>query len=162
MPVEMSASTGQVLVVDVVGTPAPQGSKSFKGFRGCKPVLVGSCAAAKPWRDAVAQAVANEMNTTGVATVFAPSSVTIDFYLPRPASAPKHRTPDRRPDLDKLVRSTLDALTIAKAIEDVPVSLRSSRSSTSPTIVSSGAVVSLAACEYGHRRRRRPHRLFKT
>jgi hypothetical protein len=35
-----------------------------------------------------------------------------------PASGPKTRTrPDRRPDLDKLVRSTLDALTTAGTIE---------------------------------------------
>lgn len=54
--------------------------------------------------DAPAQAVTTEMAKTGVTTLLAPSTVVIDFYLPRPASAPKHRTlPDRRPDLDKLV-----------------------------------------------------------
>lgn len=69
--------------------------------------------------DAPAQAVTTEMAKTGVTTLLAPSTVVIDFYLPRPASAPKHRTlPDRRPDLDKLIRSTLDALTTAGAIED--------------------------------------------
>jgi Holliday junction resolvase RusA-like endonuclease len=48
-----------------------------------------------------------------------PSRVVIDFYLPRPASAPKHRTvTDRRTDLDNLVRTTLDALTAAGTIED--------------------------------------------
>ncbi len=39
----------------------------------------------------------------------------------RPVSAPKRCTrPDRRPDLDKLVRSTLDALTTAGAIDPTP------------------------------------------
>ena len=48
-----------------------------------------------------------------------PIAVVIDFYLQRPSSAPKRRTmPDRRPDLDKLVRSTFDALTTASVIED--------------------------------------------
>lgn len=56
-------------------------------------------------------------------------TVVIDFYLPRPASAPKHRAlPDRRSDLDRLIRSTLDALTTAGAVQDdarvVDVSVR--------------------------------------
>jgi Holliday junction resolvase RusA-like endonuclease len=119
-----SISTGQpdgptALVIEVVGTPAPQGSKSFKGFRGGKPVLVESCTGVAPWRAAVVRATTEAMKSTGMTTVVAPSMVVIDFYLPRPASAPKHRTvPDRRPDLDKLIRSTLDALTTAGAIED--------------------------------------------
>ncbi len=38
------------LVIEVVGTPAPQGSKSFEGYRGGKPILVESCSAVKPWK----------------------------------------------------------------------------------------------------------------
>lgn len=42
-----------------------------------------------------------------------PLSIRIDFVMPRPASAPKRRTPAaiRRPDTDKLARAVLDALT---------------------------------------------------
>jgi crossover junction endodeoxyribonuclease RusA len=42
------------------------------------------------------------------------------FTLPKPRSVPKRRRtwPDRRPDLDKLQRSTLDALVSAGTIED--------------------------------------------
>ncbi len=49
------------------------------------------------------------------ATANGPVEVTINFFLVRPASAPKSRLrTDRRPDLDKLVRSTLDAITTAE------------------------------------------------
>lgn len=54
-----------------------------------------------------------------VTTTVGPIATVIDFYLPRPASAPKSRArPDRRPDLDKLVRATLDGLTDSGVIED--------------------------------------------
>jgi crossover junction endodeoxyribonuclease RusA len=106
-------------VVEVLGTPAPQGSKSYRGHRGGKPVLVESCTAVRAWREAVVRAIRAAMRRTGFTTMSVPSIVVIDFYLARPASAPKGRTvPDRRPDLDKLVRSTLDALTTAGAVED--------------------------------------------
>ena len=60
------------LVVDVVGTPAPQGSKSYKGHRGGRPVLVESSAAVGPWRDAVAWAVRSAMARTGYRTIDGP------------------------------------------------------------------------------------------
>ncbi len=117
---EIGHATGvSTLVIQVSGVPAPQGSKSFKGLRAGKPVLVESCTAVAPWRAAVVLATTLAMRTSGGRMIVGPSKVVIEFYLARPASAPKHRTvPDRRPDLDKLLRSTLDALTTAGAIED--------------------------------------------
>lgn len=103
----------------IVGVAAPPGSKSYKGVRAGKPVFVESSAAVGPWREAVAWAVRAAMTTAGWVCTVGPVHVEIDFYLARPVSAPKRRTrPDRRPDLDKLVRSTLDALTTAGAIDD--------------------------------------------
>ena len=82
-------------------------------------MLVESCTAVAPWRAAVVRATAAAMNTTGINMIAGPIAVVIDFYLQRPSSAPKRRTmPDRRPDLDKLLRSTFDALTTASVIED--------------------------------------------
>lgn len=102
-----------MIVIDVFGEPAPQGSKRHVG-RG---IMVESSAKIKPWREAVtfaaAQAAAKGYRQPG------PVGVTIMFYLRRPASAPKaRRYPDRKPDLDKLIRSTLDALVIGGVIED--------------------------------------------
>jgi Holliday junction resolvase RusA-like endonuclease len=49
-----------------------------------------------------------------------PSDVAIGFYLRRPASAPppSRTSPDRRPDLDKLMRGVPDAFTTADAYQD--------------------------------------------
>jgi len=50
-----------------------------------------------------------------------PLSLTVNFWLPRPASLTKKRIADgpcRKPDIDKLIRSSCDALTTAGAIAD--------------------------------------------
>lgn len=108
------------IVVDVIGTPAPQGSKSYKGRgRSGRPILVESSAAVKPWRATVAWQVAHTMRQAGWRRADGPVAVEVEFYLHRPPSAPKSRTrPDVKPDLDKLLRSTLDALTESGAIAD--------------------------------------------
>lgn len=73
----------------------------------------------QPWREAIV----SECQRSGLADtrVDSPVSICITFYLQRPAghsgthgikaSAPLY--PHRTPDLDKLVRSTLDGLTQA-------------------------------------------------
>lgn len=108
----------------VTGTPAPQGSKSYKGKRknGSAILVESSAKTLKPWRDAV-QAAAEAHG--GKLDPEEPVAVSIHFYLPRPAghyrtgrnagllrdSAPD--VPHRKPDVDKLVRATFDALTKA-------------------------------------------------
>jgi crossover junction endodeoxyribonuclease RusA len=104
------------VVVEVVGVPAPQGSKRHVG-RG---VMVESSKRVKPWREAVKWAVL-EQHGAGEPLDGALELV-ITFRLPRPAShyrsgANAHllrdsapRWPATRPDVDKLQRSTLDAL----------------------------------------------------
>ncbi len=73
----------------------------------------------KPWREAVVAAARSAMSAGSRATLNGPVAVTIEFYLRRPPSIPRARTRrDWRPDLDKLVRSTLDALTTAEAYTD--------------------------------------------
>lgn len=101
--------------IQVHGIPAPQGSKRHVG----NGVMVESSAKVKPWREAVKWATieaAFEPFHDG------PVRVLLEFFLPRPqghygtgrnacevkASAPTR--PHRKPDLDKLIRSTLDAL----------------------------------------------------
>lgn len=93
----------------VPGRPAPQGSKRHVG----KGVMVESSKEVKPWRESIRWAVLEwahgELNAEG------PMSVRLVFIMPRPASTPKRRTPPavKRPDVDKLVRAVLDALSSA-------------------------------------------------
>ena len=49
--------------------------------------------------------------------------IVLDFGIPKPKSAPKTRRvwPDKRPDLDKLSRSVLDALTYVIFADDSQV-----------------------------------------
>lgn len=110
----------------VVGTPGPQGSKRHVG----KGIMVESSAKVKPWRQDVRAAV---LEATELATWQQPAgavAVAVTFYLPRPKghygtgrnadtlrpSAPE--LPAVKPDVDKLVRSTLDAITESGAIRD--------------------------------------------
>lgn len=88
----------------VHGNPAPQGSKRHVG----NGVMVESSKAVKPWREAVKWA-ALELHLS--APIQDAVTLDITFVLPRPKSLPKkvlYHT--KRPDLDKLLRSTLDAL----------------------------------------------------
>jgi crossover junction endodeoxyribonuclease RusA len=104
--------TGRLLV-EVLGSPAPQGSKKHVG----NGILVESSKALQPWRDAVAYAVHLAAVTARWTPLDEATSVFIQFYVPRPPSAPKKRIkPDRAPDLDKLARSTLDGIVTGRAV----------------------------------------------
>jgi crossover junction endodeoxyribonuclease RusA len=106
-----------LLEVRVVGVPAPQGSK--RGFaQGGRVRLVEASKAVAPWRADVVAAVLSAMQGSGW-TPPAQVTVSIDFMLRRPPSAPKRRVlPCVKPDLDKLVRSTFDALTTSGVVTD--------------------------------------------
>ncbi len=118
------------LVVKVFGTPAPQGSKRHVG-RG---VMVESSKAVKPWREAVKYAAlvlyADAKTPPGEWMRTGPVLVDVTFTLTRPRShyhtgrnaqllrdgAPVY--PAGKPDLDKLLRSTMDALGDAGVFRD--------------------------------------------
>lgn len=105
------------LTLRVHGTPAPQGSKRHVG----NGVMVESSKRVKPWRQDVKYAALEAMSKDA-SPLTGPVSVVVTFYLPRPKghyrtgrnayllrdSAPAH--PAVKPDVDKLLRSTLDAL----------------------------------------------------
>ena len=101
----------------VVGTPGAQGSKKHVG----NGIMVESSAKVKPWRQdvaAAAQAAHHGPPMDG------PLAITIVFRFPPTSSwkaadrLRKWRWKDRTPDLDKLCRSTFDALTTAGVIVD--------------------------------------------
>lgn len=80
-------------------------------MRGGRAVVVEQSDKVKPWRQAVVSAVM-EVRASDSAQLDGPLNVAITFYMPRPKSVPKSRTfPSVKPDLDKLIRSTLDGLT---------------------------------------------------
>ena len=111
------------IILEVRAVPSPQGSKRHVG----KGIMVESAGQKlKDWRTAVRQdcvAAMKDTGTTGWPT--GPVAVSIVFLLPRPKAhyrTGKHSGElrddaptwvDKRPDVDKLIRSTLDALTAA-------------------------------------------------
>ena len=119
---------GAGLIFEVRGIPAPQGSKRHMG----NGVMVESAGQKlKSWREAVRAECVAAMLDTGTETITAgPVAVTATFLMPRPKShyrTGKHsgvlrddapRYVDKRPDIDKLVRATLDALRYGGAYMD--------------------------------------------
>lgn len=111
--------------------PAPQGSKRHVG----QGRLLEQSKRVAPWRVAVDQAARAAMTTRHVLkyggrpapgaepeALDGPLSLEVVFTVRKPASAPKRRVtwPTTRDsgDIDKLLRSTFDALTTAGAIAD--------------------------------------------
>ena len=98
----------------VAGAAAPQGSKRAFRTKGGRIALVESSAKVKPYRAAVAAAA----YAAGAVVVDGPVSVRVLFSFVRPAShfgtrglRAAARSFPGKPDTDKLVRATLDALT---------------------------------------------------
>jgi Holliday junction resolvase RusA-like endonuclease len=109
-----------MITLRVFGTPAPQGSKRHIG----NGRMIESSKKVTPWRDAiVAQAV---FDGSAGARLDGPLELTVTFYLYRPKSHRGSRGlysnaplfPTVFPDLDKLARSTCDALTQAQVVVD--------------------------------------------
>jgi crossover junction endodeoxyribonuclease RusA len=101
---------------DVIGLPAPQGSKRHVGHG----IMIESSKKVKPWREAVTAAAREAMGGKPAPFLAGPVMLTVFFTLPKPKSAPKSREtyPDKKPDIDKLLRSTMDGLTAAGVWED--------------------------------------------
>lgn len=98
----------------VLGEPAPQGSKKSVGHGR----MIESSNKVVPWREAVKWAAVAAMKEQGVSTLRVPAAVSIEFRLRRPKKPKFGWVPGVKPDLDKLIRSTLDALTDSGVIAD--------------------------------------------
>lgn len=91
----------------------------MKHFGVGRPMESSNKATLLPWRASVIAHVRQQMERGGEWPVDGPVRVAVTFHLQRPVSAPKWRLwPDRKPDLDKLVRAALDAVTQAGALAD--------------------------------------------
>lgn len=117
----------------VIGTPGPQGSKSFSGFaKTGRPIMRESSAKVKPWREAVVSAVLEQFDRRPLGALhdslpifgqYVPVHLSVIFYFRRPKAhfgtgknagvikpnAPRWVTV--YPDESKLIRSTEDAIT---------------------------------------------------
>lgn len=115
------------LVIEAHGMPAPQGSKRYVG----NGIMIENSPRVKPWREDVKQAALAALDEEPAwdrtaAQVF----MQVVFTLPRPkghyrtgkfANLLRDGAPtlhSHKPDLDKLIRSTCDALTTAGAYAD--------------------------------------------
>jgi Holliday junction resolvase RusA-like endonuclease len=78
-------------------------------------MIHSNAATLRPWRDTVAWQARAAMADAGLTEPLeGPVEVHATFTLARPKSAPKARwAPDKKPDIDKLLRGLLDACTAA-------------------------------------------------
>jgi crossover junction endodeoxyribonuclease RusA len=100
------------LEIVVEGTPVPQGSFRHIGN--------GRIIAANPKLNAWRQTIADQVSEkTAVRLIDGFCRVDLVFTLPRPKSVPKSRRtrPTTKPDLDKLVRAALDAISLPRYVQ---------------------------------------------
>jgi len=101
-----------LLVIEVEGSPVPQGSFRHVGN--------GRIISANPklnnWRETIAKQVTDK---TAVRLIEGSTRVDLVFTLPRPKSVSKARRPHptTKPDLDKLIRATLDAISLPRYVQ---------------------------------------------
>jgi len=115
---EFLAKYGRTVKFDVSSRPVPQGSMRAFVVNN-KPILTSTSKGLKDWRRLVMSEAQRHISEH----FDGPVAITLHFRLPKPKSAPKKRRtlPDKRPDLDKLVRAVLDALTHVIMIDDSQV-----------------------------------------
>jgi Holliday junction resolvase RusA-like endonuclease len=101
------------------GVPSPQGSKKFipRKNKATGAITGGNLVDANPeklatWRETVRSECQRLIETDpSVFPLEGPLVMSVVFTLPRPKSLPKKYTiPEKKPDLDKLLRATLDSL----------------------------------------------------
>jgi Holliday junction resolvase RusA-like endonuclease len=110
-----------LLTFNVLGTPAPQGSKIPRISKGGKLYVQEQNAQAHTnWRQDVANAASIARQAANLDTLEGAVWVDIEFRLHRPASVNMRKRPYPcvKPDGDKLQRNTWDALVQAGAIRD--------------------------------------------
>jgi crossover junction endodeoxyribonuclease RusA len=128
--------------------PAPQGSKRHVG----NGVMIESCKQVKPWRYLVTQAAI----ATGVPLIRGPVSLSVVFLFVRPGghfrkdgtlkpSAPRWMAV--KPDLDKILRSTGDALDKVLYENDSRIAVISGRKRYCTGTERAGALIRLIQLE---------------
>jgi crossover junction endodeoxyribonuclease RusA len=132
----------------VFGVPVPQGSSRAFIPRGwTRPIITAANSKTKPWRQEVAGACLARLNGTSSPVSEMPVIVKVAFFFDRPKSTKKsvqHKT--TKPDVDKLARSILDALTgIAFADDSQVIELHVTKGFGSPARAEIAVSDSIAA-----------------
>lgn len=109
-------------MTEVYGVPKPQGSKRAFVVKG-RPVVTESAGQPlKDWRATVAQHCGERAAQLGWRPLDGPVGVRLLFRMPKPKSTPKwRRYPTTKPDIDKLTRAVLDAITGSLITDDARV-----------------------------------------
>ena len=109
-------ATTQILVLNIIGKPAPKGSKTVT-IRGNKPIMFETSKNQKKFENNIITQTLEQLPKTWE-TILKPQSVSVSitFLLAKPKTRRTH--PTVPPDIDKLTRNTLDALTKAKIWQD--------------------------------------------
>lgn len=119
---ELSRMAYEPIVIEVIGIPAPQGSKSAVIRGGKARVIEGSSPGMrerhKSWREGVAQGARDWLRDHAGATIYEPVGIVVTFYFTRPASDRFRVRHKSQPDLDKLLRSTFDGLVYGGLLHD--------------------------------------------
>ena len=105
----------------VFGEPAPKGSYSALHTKNGRAYLIPASKKEHPWRERVRLTALNEIRLTHEhIPLDCGLTISMIFYLPRPKSVTKNKRPHPtvKPDIDKLLRSTNDALTDSGIIAD--------------------------------------------
>lgn len=116
--IETSVAATEPVTLEVYGVPQPQGNKTgfYNKSLGRVVIVEGRRPDARrafaSWRQGVDETAQRYQEAHAIALCDQPVRLTLAFYLPRPQSAPRRRIwPDTRPDLDKLTRAVMDAIT---------------------------------------------------
>jgi Holliday junction resolvase RusA-like endonuclease len=113
-----------MFTIVVRDTPQPQGSKRAFALRkagvptGQAVVVDDNKPGLRNWRESVRAEVQKVMD--GRSPLEGPVVLAVTFTVPKPKSAPKRRVtwPEKKPDLDKLLRSVCDGLKSGGAYGD--------------------------------------------
>jgi len=129
----------------VAGTPGPQGSKRHVG----NGRMVESSAKVVPWREAVRWTAYETARQQQWKQVEGAVSLSVYFNLAKPPSVAKRKLwIHKRPDIDKLLRSTLDALTSAGVWrDDAQVAVLAAHKRYADNGAVGGAVITIAPLE---------------
>lgn len=99
----------------VVGEPVAKGSmRAFLPKGSARPIVTSTSRNLKSWEQTIRSAAVTAATTQRwlVPSRGIPIGVSVSVVLPRPKSLPRRQTRHvKKPDLDKLVRACLDALT---------------------------------------------------